>query len=253
MKTKICNTCKKELPETSEYFLRYWSKEQQKYYFKGHCLDCGKAKSKAWRENNRKRYVEYYTERAKSEKGREYDKRWKKENADKVKEQKKKYRAENKEKIQAYDKNRRTDKKTRETVLQQCRNWKASNKERVKAYNQKYAAEHPEYFRAAAKRRATLTKALVKTLTPEEWENAKLYFGGCAYCGKQLKKLTKDHFIPLSKGGTYTAENILPSCRSCNSSKSNKSFEEWYKTFSHYSIEREKRIKDYIINMATPR
>ncbi|MCK4464389.1 MAG: HNH endonuclease [Bacteroidales bacterium] len=35
---------------------------------------------------------------------------------------------------------------------------------------------------------------------------------------------TKDHVIPISKGGDNTKENIVPACQSCNSKKFNKIF-----------------------------
>lgn len=43
----------------------------------------------------------------------------------------------------------------------------------------------------------------------------------CVYCHKKLtfKTLTKDHVIPLSKGGTDDIENIVPSCLRCNQTK----------------------------------
>jgi len=51
----------------------------------------------------------------------------------------------------------------------------------------------------------------------------------CAYCGvteaalrAQGDGLTDDHIHAASKGGSYTPDNIVPSCRSCNASKSNK-------------------------------
>lgn len=249
-----CHDCKRILPETEEFFLKYWNKKEQRYYYKCHCLECGKKRSKAWREANSERYREYYTEYAKSPAGREVDKRWKEKNPEKVKEQKQKYRENNRDKIQAYDRKRRTSEETREKVLGWSKSWRAENPERVRSYNSQYAKGNPEYFRAAAQKRAAKKKSLACSLSLEEWEKAKAFFNNeCAYCGKKLKRLTQDHVIPLSKGGTYTADNIIPACKSCNSSKHDKDFEEWYKSQPSYTLEREKRIKEYLINMAIPR
>lgn len=46
------------------------------------------------------------------------------------------------------------------------------------------------------------------------------------YC-KVSKAGTKDHVVPLSKGGTNYIDNIVPACVSCNSSKRDKFLSEW--------------------------
>jgi 5-methylcytosine-specific restriction endonuclease McrA len=50
--------------------------------------------------------------------------------------------------------------------------------------------------------------------------------GHCTYCSKKAK-LTLDHVIPLSKGGKHSKDNVVPACLHCNSSKNNKTLEEW--------------------------
>jgi 5-methylcytosine-specific restriction endonuclease McrA len=55
--------------------------------------------------------------------------------------------------------------------------------------------------------------------TPQEWrDKVSLFAGCCVYCG-ETKKLTRDHRIPLTRGGTDYITNIVPACLTCNASK----------------------------------
>jgi 5-methylcytosine-specific restriction endonuclease McrA len=46
----------------------------------------------------------------------------------------------------------------------------------------------------------------------------------CLYCGRDFSRpsLTRDHVLPLSKGGRDTWENVVSACFTCNSRKSNR-------------------------------
>lgn len=117
--------------------------------------------------------------------------------------------------------------------------------------NKIYRKENPEIINAikvhTEQRRRKRASKLPSDFTPEQWKECKDYFNHeCAYCGRKLKNLTQDHFVPLSKGGGYTKDNIVPSCRSCNSKKHNKDFDTWYKEQPFYSKARENKIKKYL-------
>ncbi len=46
----------------------------------------------------------------------------------------------------------------------------------------------------------------------------------CLYCGREFSRpsLTRDHVLPLSKGGRDTWENVVSACFTCNSRKANR-------------------------------
>jgi len=117
------------------------------------------------------------------------------------------------------------------------------HKEETAAYDRQRRFDHPEYFKQHAKQylqtpegKATSQRGntkrrvregnIINTLTSQEWiDILKEYKFRCAYCGCEFdlfNKPTRDHVIPISKGGHNTKENIVPACQSCNSKKHNK-------------------------------
>src|ERR671916_207854 len=73
---------------------------------------------------------------------------------------------------------------------------------------------------ARAARRRKRRMALVEhDLTTEQWVALQAAWGGCAYCGRTHGPLQRDCVLPISRGGRYTLDNVVPACASCNTSK----------------------------------
>lgn len=109
--------------------------------------------------------------------------------------------------------------------------WQRENREKCRGYNRTAYARDPEKSLIRWAKREAKKKSLPHTLTPQEWEDIKAEYGySCAYCGKGWYELDsvleQDHVIPVSQGGGYTKDNIVPACRSCNRSKAYKTPEQ---------------------------
>lgn len=50
--------------------------------------------------------------------------------------------------------------------------------------------------------------------------------GRCYYCGTE-GSMHADHLVPLNRGGPNTIDNMVPSCKSCNSRKHDRTEEEF--------------------------
>lgn len=113
-----------------------------------------------------------------------------------------------------YHNNRDRGRKTR-------KEWREENIEKVRANVHDWRRQHPDRAQQhSASRRALKKNAPVNDLTPEQWEAIKQHYGyRCVYCQRKMKRLSMDHITPLSKGGSHTYTNIVPACRSCNSTK----------------------------------
>jgi 5-methylcytosine-specific restriction endonuclease McrA len=64
-------------------------------------------------------------------------------------------------------------------------------------------------------------------LSDAQWTALRAAWGGCAYCGASNTPLQRDCVLALSRGGRYTLGNIVPVCRSCNTSKCNAEVTGW--------------------------
>jgi 5-methylcytosine-specific restriction endonuclease McrA len=78
-----------------------------------------------------------------------------------------------------------------------------------------------------SRRRRRRIAAKVHDLTDSQWTALKSAWGGCAYCGAVGRSLQKDCVLPISRGGRYALANVVPCCRSCNTSKCNTEVTSW--------------------------
>lgn len=79
----------------------------------------------------------------------------------------------------------------------------------------------------AARKRKRRMDSIEHDLTDAQWAALKLSWGGCAYCGVSDKPLQRDCVLPISRGGRYTFDNVVPACASCNASKCNDEVTGW--------------------------
>lgn len=79
-----------------------------------------------------------------------------------------------------------------------------------------------QYYTLKGLERYARLKGAEGKFTLEEWNQLLCkHEYKCVHCGYN-GKLTKDHIIPLTKGGSNYITNIQPLCQSCNSSKGNR-------------------------------
>lgn len=134
------------------------------------------------------------------------------------------YRKENAAQIDAkkkiYIKNNKT------AHLKRQHNWYEKNKYDIKNRISLYKKEHPEQYQMYNNRRIARKKtSIIEIFTHQDIINR--YGNKCFYCDGLFIHI--DHYMPLSRGGTHTLENVRPSCEHCNLTKSNKLPEEFIK------------------------
>jgi 5-methylcytosine-specific restriction endonuclease McrA len=144
----------------------------------------------------------------------------------------KRYKAERDRNPERYNERQRLSARRRraensEPFLMAERRYRAKHPERVREAHKRWRLRNLAWYRNKEARRKSQKAGLLATLTVDEWEEIlDEYSHLCAYCGVQ-GEMTQDHVIPLSRGGDYTKDNIVPACKSCNSSKRDRTPNEW--------------------------
>lgn len=228
MKERICSKCGIGKPETTEFFNAI---KNRPCGFRSHCKECiKKANAKRYQDNKEVIYKR--------------SRQWKLDHPEHVKEWQRKYYWDNHERVLEL-KRKYTD-KNREVLRKRSLSWRANNLEREKNRKSIYQKNNRDKDLINKQKRLALKKSLYANFSTIDWKNTQNYFEyKCAYCDSN-EKLTQDHFVPLTKGGEYTINNIIPACGRCNFSKHNKDFFEWYQKQFYYSKKREQKILKYL-------
>ena len=256
-KTKVCTKCGEEKPATEEYFSK---SKRGKYGIRSDCRVCGAKLALQWYNNNKEKATEsgrLFKEKNR-EKLREYYNIYNKEN----KEKRAEWYKQNRKEIDArrFEYKKQWEKNSKRRKLQK-KQWNNEHKEKTSEYSKKYRDKNKNKLLELRKqwgkrnrdklninehRRNAKRRILPSTLSDEQWEVCKQFFDyKCSYCGMELP-LEQDHFIPISREGEYTHNNIIPSCKSCNCSKGNRLFKNWYPKQCFYSKHREQKILKYL-------
>lgn len=273
MAMKHCSKCFEVLPENESYFNKI---KHGKNGLFAECKGCRKDHYENNKEEKLKQRAQYYQENKKQikEKAKTYragnQQRIKQKRSEYYQENKteilranKKWRNKNKQKIKEYHKNYYD--KNKEEILNDAKKYYEENRQRIKEYDAKYRPkyykENREYYRLRGRKNREKNKeiykmytqkyrarknSLISNFTTDQWQQCLTHFNHqCAYCGS-TESLEQEHVIPVSRGGHYTPDNIIPACRSCNASKNNKIMQDWFTQHEIYSVERMANILKYV-------
>lgn len=108
-------------------------------------------------------------------------------------------------------------------MAEKRRKYRLRKPDAVRAKTSAWKRAHPDICAALARSYRARLLGSGGTVTRDEWLDILEYFGHrCAYCLRHEStcgKLTQDHVVALSRGGEHTAENVVPACVPCNSTK----------------------------------
>ena len=80
------------------------------------------------------------------------------------------------------------------------------------------------------RRRARMANVYLDDHTAQQmvdhWHEKGIEPSSCIYCGDYAD--TVDHVIAIALGGPHVLDNLVPACRSCNSSKGSSTIIEWF-------------------------
>lgn len=238
---KICSKCELELPNDS-----FGSSKKNTDGLQGQCKECRSKYLKQWNTDNKETKAQ--KDKLRYEKNKESVLKtvhaYQVKNADAIAKRKALHYIENRVSIQAQHKVYQASHV--EETRKYHKQYRFENKEVISIRNKAYSKSRPEENRVNYQNRRARMKKLLHTFTAPQWEDAKMHFDNkCCFCEKETK-LTMEHLVSLVKGGSFTRDNIVPSCKPCNSSKNDSEWTEWFRRQPTYTLAKEQKILKYL-------
>lgn len=205
--SKACSRCKQILPFSDFHF-----KNKTSGKLMANCKSCRK-------EQAAERYIEHKDViLAQQKKARDSDPEAYKE---KQKRSAKKH-PETRRRITKRYQQRHPDR-----VIASNRKWAKANPEKKKLADRNYRIENPtKSAEKHARRKSRHLENKIFYISKKEWAN--YYVQPCFWC-KEFKsgEMTVEHLIPKKRGGDHGIGNLTTLCKSCNSSKQDKTWMEF--------------------------
>lgn len=130
------------------------------------------------------------------------------------------WRKKNPDKAKAIEDRRSKTAKRKEWEAEYNRKYYAEHAEELREYQRQWRKDNPEQRDSYKRDYRRRKHSLPDTLTDDEWQDIlQEHYYLCAYCETSTEPLEEDHWIPVSRGGGRTRDNIVPACHMCNSRK----------------------------------
>lgn len=154
--------------------------------------------------------------------------------------------------------------KNRERYAAVRKAWREANRERYAAASKAWYEANRKRERYAAKKKAwreanrelfndkqrrrrsrlRIARQFAQITYQQRQQRFALWSHHCAYCGAD-GKMTVDHVLAILHGGLDQPDNVVPACRSCNSSKKASPVEDWYRAQPFFTELRWQQIQQH--------
>jgi len=206
---KSCRICGEAKPLTE-----YHKQSSARDGHQSRCKECAKALARRWYAENKERALaaaRAYRERRGEEWARGYQRAYYEAHKDKWREE-----------------NWTAEQIERRRQSEWMRMQTPEARTRKRAADCDYYVRNADRFKAAAaRRRARLLGVSVSEFTDRDWRRIVSRQRGCCFYCESDADLTKDHLLPLIRGGSHTVGNIVGACVRCNCQKGSRTVMEY--------------------------